>query len=163
MGRQIRFFMAPEDEYEFLKTMFELELIILDRQAEQIASSDTKTIEGLSFYITFKNSNIVKTSYGFVDAIGSEVIQCSPNIVKQNGSIRNGRLWVEHKYYDSNQELVEKSIELKKVYDLLSKWIRKNYKLSTCKMFYIGKKAYELYRDGKYRMEAGPQWFIDFN
>ncbi|NLP51956.1 hypothetical protein [Bacillus sp. RO1] len=64
-----------------------------------------------------------------IDSTTSPVIEFSRTAIREigkNKEISGGRFWVEMKYWDDENQLVQKSLELDDWYKTLLKWIKKN-------------------------------------
>ena len=94
--------------------------------------------------------------------IWESCIQYSRHNSWNNGILSCSRLWAEFKYWNSSKEYITKSSQFNQTYKDLSKWIKKNTRVSICKHYYIGEQAYHLYKQNKLRMAAGPKNFIEF-
>ena len=73
-----------------------------------------------------------------------------------------GRFWVETRFYDSGGNIMVKPDWLIKLYEQCAKWIKKNYRISKCKGYYIGEKAYLLYSQEGWQMQIGPSLYAEF-
>ena len=165
MGRQIRFFMGPQDEAKFLK--------FVRANGDRIVRTKTKDgkvdfISGelldtdLTVLIVSDSSRIVIDEYGFIDLSRSDVIEFSRCSKVKDGRMEEyGRLWFETEYWDDQQQLIRKEEWLKKRFELYRKWIKKNFRISKDKDFYIGEEAYQLYLNGV-KMMAGPKCAVEF-
>ena len=67
----------------------------------------------------------------------------------ENG-FEHGRFWYAPEYYDDYGNKVRKSKELDILFNNLSKFIKKNYRLTKDKFAYIGPDAYEKYLEGSF-------------
>ena len=161
MGRQIRFFFDKEDELLFTDYIYENNFLVMDVKANILTKADMIASNDLSFYLTSADSRIDKRGE-FIDQITSEVIVYSREKIWNDGMLKPGRLWVELKYWNSSEEHVPKNNQLGQSYNTLKKWIIKNTRISTCKNYYIGKYAYNLYEQSGWKMSAGPKYFAEF-
>jgi len=161
MGRQIRFFFDKEDELLFTDYIYENNFLVMDVKANILTKADMIASNDLSFYLTSTDSRIDKRGE-FIDQITSEVIEYSREKIWNDGVLKSGRLWVELKYWNSSGEHIPKSNQLGQSYNTLKKWIIKNTRISTCKNYYIGKHAYNLYEQSGWKMSAGPKCFVEF-
>jgi hypothetical protein len=160
MSRQISFFFSPKDEELFIKYLRENDIVFLDKRANEFDKEHLLSSDELSFYLTFSGANIEKSDE-FVEQISSEIIKYS-RCKTSKRSIEPGRLWLKLKYWNSENELVEKNQEINHIYSKLVKWIKKNSKISICKYYYIGTNAFNLYSQHNAKMETGPGVFIEF-
>lgn len=164
MGKQVRFFMTNKDEVDFLKVIVQFSNSILDNKAFILTVEEAKSsTSNLSLFIASKNANISKDNNGFVDPIVAEVIQFSRCMLLEDKYLRNGRVWAEFKYYDDRKKLVNKSKEFKDTYNIYEKWIKKNFRLSKCKDYYIAKDAYRAYKEDGIIFVTGPKQVIEFD
>ena len=163
MGKQVRFFMTNKDEVDFLKAIIQFNNSILDNKAFVLTVEEAKSSTNLSLFITAQNANISKDNNGFVDPIVAEVIQFSRYMLLEDKYLRNGRVWAEFKYYDDSKKLVNKSKEFKDTYNIYEKWIKKNFRLSKCKDYYIANDAYRAYKEDGIILMAGPKQIIEFD
>lgn len=87
----------------------------------------------------------------YVDSMRSDVIQfLLPHPVKnKKDTFAEERFWYETSYYNENGELVQNTL-MKKMFDSLVRYIRKNYIPSYDKSEYIGRDCYEKYKCGEY-------------
>lgn len=74
-----------------------------------------------------------------------------------------GRLWVELKYWDKQRQLIAKNKRLYERFDFYRKWIKKNYRISKDKCFYIGDEAYKFYCQGKLKMVSPINYVVEFD
>ncbi len=163
MGKQIEFFMLKADEEGFLQTVSEANHLIVDEKVSPILLEDAINSIILSLYLISSNSCIFKNNSGFIDAIVSEAIQFSRCMNREEKVVRSGKLWAEFKYYDRSKQLTTKNKQFNDMYNLYAKWIKKNFKQSKCKNYYIGNAAYEKYKSEGYLMMAGPQHIVEFD
>ena len=162
MGKQIRFFMSILDEEEFLKKVKESKHFILNNKGHIIKFDEIQASNTLSLFISLPDSIIRKYSSGFIDSISSEVIQYTRCTELEGKGLRDGRIWAEVKFYDDNDQLTGKRKEFEEMYKLYEKWLRKNFKISKEKDYYIGSDALRLYREEGYIMVAGPKQTVEF-
>lgn len=162
MGKQIRFFMTEMDEIVFLETIIENKHVILDDKANILVWKDILTSKTLKLFIALPNPNILYLEGGFVNPITTEVVDFS-RCKEWSAKILNvGRLWVEIKYYDNTQQSQTKSKQFNEMYNNYVKWIKKHFKISKCKDYYIGTDAYQKYKNEGYIMKAGPNQVVEF-
>lgn len=162
MGKQIRFFMTRKDETEFLKAIIESMNLVLDPLANKLTFEEAQKLTALSFFIATDKLVISKDKNGFIDPITAEVIHFSRCILKEDKTMKNGKLWAEFRYYDGNQKLKKKSIDLSNIFSKYEKWIKKYYKISKCKDYYIGSDAYIQYKENLIIPVAGPNQIVFF-
>lgn len=70
----------------------------------------------------------------------------NPNHVEHG--FEHGRFWYTSDFYDDEGKKVRKSKELDKLFNGLSKFIKRNFKETKDKFAYIGPDAYEKYQEG---------------
>lgn len=135
MGKQINFYMSEEVEKNFIELLKEncFEIMWHDfthNSLEKLVDFSCDELSPNTMYLfkpkygdyIIKDSKLVR-----IDAIKSPVIEfIRTNRRKDEKTITRGRLWLETKYYDSNDDLVEKTTELIKDYNNLVRWIKKN-------------------------------------
>lgn len=131
MGKQINFRMDMDMEsqfWSFLKSINGLEFIMKkdgkNINVEELSDDYYNKIiiynKGFGELTTLKKGITINTIF-------SPVIEFSRTYIDlERKQISNGRLWVEMKYWNENEELVEKPKELDKLYQKLARWIRKN-------------------------------------
>ena len=162
MGRQIRFFMYGNDELLFLEEVKRNFDLLLDEQSEPIKDF-VKPDVLRSFFITKENSNIFNRTSGKIDPLFSEVIQFTRSLIKNDNQLWEGGLWIETKFYDKNKKLIIKPDWIINKFDFYKKWITKNFILNKEKNVYIGKNAYQLYKEKGFVMKNAPNVNIDFD
>ncbi len=161
MGRQINFYMLPEDEEEFVDYVLgqKKDVLMVAVPSETVSP---KIIENLPapfsevtwnpIYFWAKNINgrlkteyIETQGYFLVDSSTSPVIEFTRSFVQDNLLIR-GRIWAEIKYLDGDK-LVYKGKEFENWFNALTRWIRRHYqKISDWE--YVGLSAAEWHRRG---------------
>ncbi|HTK03558.1 MAG TPA: hypothetical protein VL401_02195 [Alphaproteobacteria bacterium] len=161
MSKQINFFFSEVDRREFVTFVFS--------QSDKVISDKGEILDfdkacDSSFYITNPDSKIYKRNSGFIDVFPSEVIEFSKGAFKEKQKdMWESRLYLKTQYYDKNDELVTKPQWLVKKYEDYVKWLKKRvYKsTNTPPTIYIGKQAFELYKQG-YKMKNAPKVNIEF-
>ena len=183
MGRQICFFATPNDYFLLFDYIVESKwlflddfgnTISLDRVKEMVQSHYDNQGFFLRFYITKNDLKIVRNVYSnrtLVDGLFSDVIEiiiCSPpapnirGLVKLPNQYEHGRFWYEKKYFDQHGNIVTKSQELDKMFQSLSRRVRKNAVISNNKFAYILPEAYKAYKEGNFNPCSGRN-AIDFD
>ena len=167
MGRQINFYFDSNDEKDFLKLIYDNDIVFLRRRykrekvetynefhinpAEDLTISQTyicyqTNINDVSFLSDKENSIVI------IDSLYSPVIEFDRSRFDSKSNLLvSGRLWYEHKYWTKDEQgnsiLKEKSKELERLYNSLARWIRKH-----CTRLdngnYIAPHAMELYKNG---------------
>ncbi len=166
MGRQIRFFMAPEDEGEFVDMILEKKELLVRPKLKDGNIEPIKTrlsISDYKLYIISEHSRIVGKSTGFICETFSDVIEFYRCKIKDGCRMEYGRLWVELKYWDEQGQLITKNKRLSERFEFYRKWIKKNYLLSKDKEFYIGDEAYKLYCEGELKMISPINYVVEFD
>jgi len=161
LGEHIEFFFDVKDETIFTNYIYHNNYVIMDDKANILSEKDIISSNEMSVFIAFSGSRIEKREI-FIDQITSEVIQYSRCMNWSDSVLNCGRLWVTYKYWNVLKENITKSNQLNQTYNNLTKWIKKNTRVSVCKHYYIGEQAYNLYSNNKWRMAAGPKSFIEF-
>lgn len=163
MGKQIEFFMANTDEIELLHKVSEQKDLILNDKALPMTLEEAANSSSLSLFIVSGEAMVYKSNSGFLDAIVSEAIQFSRGMRRDSNVIRTSRLWAESMYYDSNHKLTKKSKYFNDMFSFYVNWIKRNFKPSKCKNYFIGNEAYRLYKEEGYIMLAGPKHIVEFD
>jgi len=163
MGRQVRFYMDEEDERRFLEFLWTTgDVVVLPYSSRQAKFPELTELPGFSseqfdFFLWLFNRNVSsklvteyvpQQEYFVIDREKSSVVEFSRTILDQN-IIRPGRLWVEFKYLDPEGNWESKEPGFKKWYEIVAKWIRKNYSHEIDPDFYFGPGALELVRKGE--------------
>lgn len=164
MGRQIRFFMVQQDERRFLDFIVARhDKILLPKFGKvPIDVHAFSANDAYQFFITTTQGKLVERG-GFIDELTSDVIEFDRCKIKNGREMDYGRLWVETKFWDEQGQLVTKEKWVNDFYESYRKWIRKEYRLSKDKGFYIAEEAYRLYRAGKLKMMATPKLAVEFD
>lgn len=160
MGRQIRFWAIQKDYEELSEILIQNDIIVLTRSGNRLEPSSKK------FYTVFGAEQCFLTKEGLrlpydenknVDRWNSEVVEfanCRPSKLKISDpsgcklirtGYEHGRLWYDPYFRDDSYNETAKCKELTAMYNLLKRYIQKNYRISKCKCGYIGPYAYEEY------------------
>ena len=160
MGRQINFYMLPEDEEEFISYALQRKGVVMI--ADPFESKSPNIISRLpepfskpfwhSVYFWNKNINgkletkyIEKQGYFLIDSLMSSVIEFSRSFTRDNILVR-GRIWAQLKYWKGH-EIVSKGKDFENWFNAIARWIRKHYqKISESE--YIGPHALEWKKRG---------------
>jgi len=157
MGRQVNFYMLPDDiaAYEqvlkaegnvcFLEEMTPTPQI---RIIDTLAVPETKN-RRLRVYLAQEGdlSGIVTEEvptqqYWLIDVVQSLAVEFDRSYY--NGQILGrGRLYFQTGYYDSNDQCIDKPEEFVRWADRLLRWIRRHYKRNPETGFYLGPHAWE--------------------
>lgn len=142
MGKQISFIFDDDTEHEFIIKMLQDGKVLFEAGNNELQLSkslpDSNTIE--EWFTVY----LYKCEYGelqyrslpngqrYIDSSKSPVIEFIRTVIRhEEQEISRGRLWVESKYWDENNELQEKPKELIQWFTNMSKWIKKNVPLQT--------------------------------
>jgi len=159
MGKQTEFFFAYEDEILFVNKVCENDYIFLNSEAKMLISEEI--IDEISIFLTFEGSQILMDN-NFIEPISSEVIAFTRCISWKKNTLSCGRIWAQFKYWNSQNEYVSKSNQFNQIYNNLAKWIKRFSKKSIHDHYYIGPKAYNLYKEHQCQMVTGPKTFAEF-
>ena len=155
MGRQINFYMLPEDEKEFISYVLQRKGVVMIAPHFQSKSPDivSRLPEPFSkpfwrsIYFWDKNVNgkletkhIEKQGYFLIDSLTSPVIEFSRSFIRDNILVR-GRIWAQLKYWKGN-EIVSKGKEFENWFNAMTRWIWKHYQ-KISELEYIGPHALE--------------------
>lgn len=165
MGRQICFFIAESDEEEFVRFVFESNDFIVSPRNQKLTLKSIldSTYQDLSkYYIVTANSCINQFSSGIIDPTISDVIEFKRSRIEKDNKTFYWRLWAEFKYYDEDGEVILKEKWFRNKFDSYRKWIKKNYRISKDKDFYIGDGAFKLYNEGNLIPIASASYLIEF-
>ena len=161
MGKQVRFFITMEDELILLEKVLKDGYLILNDMGNIFNAQEAIVSNEFSLYFTFYNSNIIKIGE-FIEQIESEVIQFSRCRKFNENTFEPSRIWAEFKYWNSQEELIQKSDNFIKMYNVLAKWLKNTMKISICKNYYIGAHAYQLYKDKRCILQDGSKYYVEF-
>ncbi|MCZ6676644.1 MAG: hypothetical protein O7E52_05270 [Candidatus Poribacteria bacterium] len=158
MGRQINFYMAPNDEKALLDYMLSKENIAIIGQPSptnqpRILKDFNLTVSDETLWLTVYLWNrdttqqvfmkaVKAQGYYLVDFFKSEVVQwgrCYLDMEKK--ILRRGRLWLEAYHFEGDQP-IKKNEAFIRWFERLQRWVRKNYTKSEedpgC---YVGREA----------------------
>lgn len=162
MGKQICFFMGPEDEKKFIELVLAQQDMLVRKKlkdGEIDPVKDPLNTNESQLFIISKQAKIIIRSHGFLNETESDVIEFD-RCKRDNNKIKEGRLWIEMKYWDKQEQLITKEKWFNDRFEFYRRWIKKRYRISKNKGYYIGEEAYELYRKGKSQMIT-PTTYID--
>lgn len=152
MGRQVNFFMHPDDLKEFQREFLENSSIlsINSRSKSSVPEIlETTQMSGENgswlqiFLVQKENFSEVKMqyikdqNYWMVDDSISPVIEFDRCYFDEK-ILRRGRIYFQTGFYDMKEKWKERSEEFIKWADSLLRWIRKKYKRDARSGFYIG-------------------------
>lgn len=160
MGKQIEFFIAKQDEIELLR-YFEEKSVFYSKKKDLLTIEGVVESNELTVYICCPQSKIIVKDNGFIDAIESDVIHYSRGFKHKENVIEVSRIWAEFKYYDGNQNIIQKEEWFEQFFEQQRKYIKKSFKISKCKRYYIGKEAYKFYKDEGFSLKAGPKQLVE--
>lgn len=166
MGKQIRFFMGPEDEKRFLGLVLAQQDLIIKpriRNCEVDPWRENPEQPDHIIYIVSRDSRIVTRGLGFIDDLQSDVLEFSRCVMRDDRHMDYGRIWFEMRYWDEHTNLVQKDKWLSDRFEFYRRWIRKEYRHSNGLDFFVGDQAYEMYREGRVQMMAGPLLAVEFD
>jgi hypothetical protein len=163
VGRQIRFYITQPDADALIELIRSKGGIFMSTSGEELTKDDLAQITNVEYirdkykdsciYIKLPDSKLIFDHFAriYVDSMRSDVIQfLLPHPVKnKKDTFAEGRFWYETSYYNENGELVQNTL-MKKMFDALVRYIRKNYIPSYDKSEYIGRDCYEKYKCGEY-------------
>ena len=156
MGRQIHFYMLPEDRIAFLNFVQEHDPVVVTlRSADSaeiqpvadldIAGPHTLSLWNRGILPQLKRKWIPEPGYYRVDESGTPTLEFTSSFNatwEGKPALGQGRLYG---IFDG------KPPEFEKWYETLVRWIRKNYRRSPASMGgYVGPAAYEFYNKGGY-------------
>jgi len=151
VGRQINFFLAGDEESEFIDFIYTQGGSIIDRFGRIMSKKEVILETFWQIYITFPQSVIDMKNNGRIDDFTSNVIEYDRSVVKEK-KIAAGRMYVELIGYDEQGNKFRKEKWLEEKFNIYKKWIIKHCKISKDKEWYIGIKTYLLYKNQGYRM-----------
>ena len=157
MGRQINYYATSQDMTELIGHIKSINGIIVDQRGEKLTEYDLDKITDRLFlmnkfgdvtlYIATNESSIVygirKDGTRYINTPFSDTIEFTPSGNHHSGHFEEcpGRLYI-------STDLYQRSEQIRKMYNSISRFIKTRYKLSDEKFFYIGKDAYRLYNEG---------------
>jgi len=138
MGRQINFFMMPEDVAELDKKIKELGLVILDdcmpTDSIVIHNSLLKTLTPTSYFALpnelekITTTHLEKRNLFIINQMRSPAIEFSQSIIiNDTNKMASGRFFFDAMYFDKNNEYISVSDDLKKCNDKLFSWFKRKY------------------------------------
>ncbi len=177
MGRQINFYMLPEDETEFIKFVKSIGNIEIHayrsreipfRSLKQLPKPFSVDFWG-TVYLYNKAIGIVeyhyveKQKHYYISNDKSTVIEFSRSGLNDKNQLLEGRIWIATNYVvkDSSEELVwkQKPKEFIEWYEKITRWLRKNYlKYGS---IYISKRVLEWLKQGGKLSVSGH--IVDYN
>lgn len=156
MGRQIHFYMLPEDQIAFLRHIQERDpIVIAPRDSDSAAiipvaefKIDPNKILCLwnrSLLSDVEREWVPKPGYYTLDTLHNPIVEFTPSFTatwERKPALGQGRLY---SIFDG------KPPEFEKWYESVARWIRTNYQKNPTSMGgYVGPAAYEFYQSGGY-------------
>lgn len=139
MGRQINFYMDEDTELAFIEEVLQNGQIVCVAGYADNKPTFVKALSEVELCRDADTLYLYQPVFGdlaarplpddrvYIDAINSPVVEFSrPNVEHEKKRIHSGRLWVEMKHWDDDENLVEKPEELGKWYSSLVRWIKKH-------------------------------------
>ena len=154
MGKQIGFFMGPEDEKKFIELVLSQQDLLIRiklKEGEIDPVKDPLNTNDSQLFIVSRQAKIIAWDSGFIKGSESDVIEFD-RCKRDSNKIKVGRLWMEMKYWDKQEQLITKEKWFNDRFEFYRRWLKKKYRISKNKGYYIGEEAYELYREGKSQM-----------
>lgn len=184
MGRQINFFATFVDMEPLISKLYDKGIVIIDEYGREAGRQEAPLLfkqasKQNSIYITkdyFYKAYFPFGSEGLlkIDVKKSEVIEFFSSCPKTDinntpdcidYSYYPGRFWYSRDYLDAEQMVIRyktNDAELGKIYDMIVRYIRKNFKYSRKWTYYIGPDAYQKMQNGLFIPYSG-QYRIDFD
>ena len=132
MGKQFRFVMDEKDEHAFFEFVKQNNCFYMDDDVSgPVEIKDLQLDNWFKLYIYNKQfGNLVFLKYGnekyMIDGICAPVIEFCHTFVRDNEQeIKRGRLWLEMKFWNDNEILMQKDSRLDDLYKQCVKWIKK--------------------------------------
>ena len=157
MGRQINYYATSQDMKELLEHIKLINGIIIDQRGEILTEYDLDIITDRLFLMNkfgdvtlYIATNESRIDYGirkdgtrYINTPFSDTIEFTPSGNHHSGHFEEcpGQLYISTDVY-------QRSEQIRKMYNSISRFIKTRYKLSDEKYFYIGKDAYRLYNEG---------------
>ncbi len=142
LGRQVNFYMAKEDEDQFLSFAKGTGDVVLLPPIS--STSDFQSVDVLpepfsadlwrqfwlfnrSIVSSFQSEYDSQRSYYMIDGLGSSLVEFSRSYVKDN-TMYPGRIWANFTIVDDESgDLAQKDRQFRNWYESLAKWIRKEF------------------------------------
>jgi len=134
MGRQINFYMDEKIQDLFVDYIFHQGFVVMytDSNKKELVVCENKNNLNQEYYLFIYKKVfgelVCDENFNYeLNVVDSPVIEFTKTMVKDEGkTIIRGRLWMETKYYDENNNLLLKAPKLTDEYNLLVKWIKKH-------------------------------------
>ena len=172
MGKQIRFYMLPKDEFDFLQYVYNKPNVVAMRpvydKLEESVIGECSSIqnypsERIILYwnksFTIKPEHVMRLprkkyseeiadfletgeEYYKVDTFNAPVIEHSRSFIRSDGKLTKGRIWAEMRSIE-NEAYVYKGKEFEAWCDQIAHWIRRNFTRVNNLDAYVGTEALE--------------------
>ena len=159
MGRQIGFYASQKDMSEMIDYLYANGGIMINENGTELSKDELDNIQDREYikkkyrfpdmFVKCKDSNIIFNYYPKIDRksldmFKSEVIDFSPSKRSDDDTYyAQGRFHIETATYNNCPNI-------QNLYNIIVKYIKKNFIISNTKDCYMGKDAFELYKQGKY-------------
>ncbi len=154
MGKQTGFFMSESDEAEFLGLVGDHGDVILGLDARELTVEEALHYARRKVFIALPQSEPTLSAFGLISS-AAEVVEFWRCLRRGDGHIEDGRIWAEFRDYDSSGRLVPRAKQFQDMYSFYAKWIKKHYRISSNKRYYIGPEAYRKYKEDGWTMRSG--------
>lgn len=140
MGRQVNFFMAPEDDSEFFDSVLaDTNVLVLPARQTTPEINRTRRLPTTEiwchrFFFLWNSGMSPEPKFKFVkeqeawypDAYESELIEVSRCVVK-NSTLSRGRIWAELSFWDlgGKRDLIHKGEAFTRWYGRIAGWLRR--------------------------------------
>jgi hypothetical protein len=165
MGKQVTFYMLPHDEQTFVDHVLSQSGVVMlgtafldkaPRIIERLPEHNEPDLwrwmvffwdTGLPFMNRYNESQQGPHSgMDYLDRLRAHVIEFSRSGLREDGTLRRGRVWIETAYFEGEQ-LVYKDPRFVRWYDRIARWLRRRYR-KLKPLIYIGPQADEWYQAG---------------
>jgi hypothetical protein len=159
MGRQIHFYLTPEDRNAFFRYIQERDHVVIvprdshSREIEPLSTSNIKPSRTVclwnrKFLHHLERQWIPDPGYYRIDGLKTAILEFTPSFTgtwEGKPALGQGRLFGNFEPY------LEKPKAFEQWFDSLVRWIRRNYQKNPSDLGgYIGPGAYEFYQSGGY-------------
>ena len=162
MGRQVNFFMAKQDEDEFLKFAKQTGNVVVlppvsatsDFQEVDVLPEPFSTDVWKQFWLwnrsitpSYQSEYVSEKGYYTINGLLSSLVELSRSYVKDN-TMYPGRIWAEFTIVDEEaNDLGQKDREFRRWYEALAKWVRREF-YHTGWMIFAGRGALKFQDEG---------------
>ena len=159
MGRQIHFYLLPEDRNRFLRYLQERDPVVIvsrdwhSREVEPLSSANIEPGQSVclwnrKFLPHLERQWIPDPGYYRIDGLNTAILEFTPSfaaIWEGKPALGQGRLFGNFEPYLGKPEAFEQW------FDSIVRWIRRNYQRNSSGFGgYVGPAAYEIYKSGGY-------------